>query len=107
MVNTEFPMQGACVRSLVWELDPMCHTAAWPKTHTKLYCTLKVAERVGLKSSHHKKNNHSMCQWMLTRVTVVTISQYIQMQNNYVVQLKHMLHINYSSFKNIYIENAD
>ena len=50
-----------------------------------------------------------MCQWMLTRVTVVTISQYIQMQNNYVVQLKCICYISIiARFKKyIYIENAD
>ena len=55
-------MQGACVQSLVWGLDPMCHTTGWPKTHTKLYCTLKMAERVGLKSSHHRTS--LLVQWL-------------------------------------------
>ena len=36
---------------------------------------------------------------MLTRLTVVTISQYIHMLNHYVAYLKLMLYVNYISIK--------
>ena len=51
---------------------------------------LKVAERLNLKSSDHKKRNFStyVWWWMLTRCTVVIISQSIQIMNHHIAHLK-------------------
>lgn len=58
---------------------------------------LKAALRGNLKSSHYKeKYNYAWC-WRLTRLNVMTISQYIQISNNDVVQLKLTLHVSCTS----------
>ena len=55
---------------------------------------VKVAKRIDLKSSQCKKKTfffwygNYMWEWMLTRLTVVIISQFIQIANHYGTQLK-------------------
>ena len=61
---------------------------------------MKVAERVELKSAHHKKRK--LCNyvwwWVLSRLTVVLISQYVQILNHFAVYLKLiMFYVNYTS----------
>ena len=64
---------------------------------------LKVANRVDRKSPPHQEKKKKICNysqlWMLTRLTVVIISQYRQILNCYVVHLK-LIYVNYISIKN-------
>ena len=48
--------------------------------HSDYICIayLKVAKRIDLKNSHHKKRFVTICGDMLSRVTVAIIAQYIQ-----------------------------
>ena len=48
--------------------------------HSDYICIayLKVAKRIDLKNSHHKKRFVTMCRDTLSRLTVVIIVQYIQ-----------------------------
>ena len=57
--------------------------------NTVLILHLKVAKTVDLKSSHHKKKKlYSVWQWMLTRLTGVNISQYVEIMNHCVAHMK-------------------
>lgn len=59
--------------------------------------SVKAAQRGNLKSSHDKKKyNYAWC-WRLTRLNVMATSQYIQISNNDVVQLKLTLHVRCTS----------
>ena len=66
---------------------------------------LKVANRVDLKSPHHKNIfffffcNYGWCL-MLTRLIVVIILQYIQILNH-THETNIMLYVNYTSIKNL------
>ena len=69
-------------------------------------CTgyLKVAKRADHKSPPHKEKKKKNCNysqlWMLTRLTVVIISECRQILNCYAVHLK-LTYANYISIKNI------
>ena len=53
---------------------------------------LKVVKRTDLKSCHHKKKNFCTYEWwwILTRLTLVIILQYVQIPNHYAVCLKRI-----------------
>lgn len=57
--------------------------------HNSVLAYLKVAESIDLKSLYHKKNNcNYMWRWMLSRLTVLAILQYIQTLSHCIVYLK-------------------
>ena len=71
--------------------------------YTSKYCIapLKVAERVDLKCSHHKKTNiFFVWCWRLTRLIVMIGSQYTQASNYYVYTVTNiLLYVNFTSIK--------
>ena len=67
--------------------------------YNKLYCAhcLKAPHRVNLKCLYHKKKDITVWSWMLTRLIVVIMFQYIQMLNHcYIPKSNIMLYINYT-----------
>ena len=56
--------------------------------NTVVYLYLKVAKRVGLKSSRHIQKYNCGVMDMLTNLIVVIILQYIHISNHHIVYLK-------------------
>lgn len=51
---------------------------------------LKVAKQVDFKGSYHKKKNLHLCEVMeVTRLVVMTTSQYVPISNHYIVHLEY------------------
>ena len=83
----------------------------WPRGRHNLAIEQQQQKKINLKSPHHQKKKNSVALSQLQRLTgltIVIILQYIQILNQYVINLMFtciiMLHVNYISIKNKYNE---